>query len=161
MQDVGINAYTYQSKYLTGPGERWFFAGQRCRRWGSRLLTRRPSAPTMILSIVEERTSLAFGGVYHALGRMVGSPGVVGPFPIPPMGQRLVWEWRDFFIGAIYPNCRQANPNPLNLSQNFYGAYGQDTWKITPQVDNDVYGVNSSSLFSDVAFRREMCITSA
>jgi hypothetical protein len=38
----------------------------------------------------------------------------------------------DFFTGYA-SQLRQAQDNPENLTQNFIGLYGQDTWKITPK----------------------------
>src|SRR5712691_4405887 len=51
----------------------------------------------------------------------------------------------DFLLGNV-STIRQANPNPLNVSQNFFGLYAQDTWKITPKLTMN-YGVNWNPFF--------------
>jgi len=48
--------------------------------------------------------------------------------------------WADFFTVAV-SQLRQANPNPLNLNQNFISMYAQDTWKISSKLTM-TYGVN-------------------
>jgi hypothetical protein len=39
----------------------------------------------------------------------------------------------DFLLGNV-SQIRQANPNPINIYQNFFGVYAQDTWKLTPKL---------------------------
>ena len=52
----------------------------------------------------------------------VGSQVFTGQFTGTAMG--------DFFAGRTGA-YRQANPNPLNVEQNFAGAYVQDAWRIS------------------------------
>src|SRR4029077_19603119 len=39
----------------------------------------------------------------------------------------------DFMTGNV-AQLRQANPNPENLTQNFFSTYIQDTWKLSPKL---------------------------
>jgi hypothetical protein len=52
----------------------------------------------------------------------------------------------DFLLGQV-SQFRQANPNPINLHQNFFGLYGQDTWKLTPKLTM-TYGVRWEPFFA-------------
>jgi outer membrane receptor protein involved in Fe transport len=45
----------------------------------------------------------------------------------------------DFLIGAV-SQIREESPNPINIYQNFFGLYAQDTWKMTPKLTM-TYGV--------------------
>ena len=39
----------------------------------------------------------------------------------------------DFMTGNV-AQLRQSNPSPDNVTQNYFGAYAQDTWKATPRL---------------------------
>jgi carboxypeptidase family protein len=51
----------------------------------------------------------------------------------------------DFMTGNV-AQLRQANPNPENLTQNFFGLYAQDTWKLTPRLTL-TYGLRWNPFF--------------
>ena len=70
---------------------------------------------------------------------MVGGAGLVGRLTFT-IGNTPGLGMADFMLGIVSQN-RQANPNPLNLAQNFVGLYAQDTWKVTNKLTLN-YGVN-------------------
>jgi len=51
----------------------------------------------------------------------------------------------DFLIGRAV-NLHQANPNPNYTTQNFFGLYAGDTWKVTSKLTMN-YGVRWSPFF--------------
>ena len=78
--------------------------------------------------MVRGNHQFGFGGYYLRGGAStvsnswaVGSQVFTGQFTGTAMG--------DFLTGRTGA-YRQANPNPLNVEQNFAGAYVQDAWRI-------------------------------
>ena len=57
----------------------------------------------------------------------------------------------DFLLGKV-SQFRQANPNPMNMNENVFSLYAQDTWKLTPRLTIN-YGVNWSPFFG-LAFQQ-------
>jgi len=72
----------------------------------------------------------------------------------------------DFLTGNVV-NLHQANPNPDNVTQNFFGLYASDTWKATRRLTvtygvrwnpfypmvfkhGDTYNFNLSNFYNDV-----------
>jgi hypothetical protein len=53
----------------------------------------------------------------------------------------------DFLTGSI-TTMQQANPNPNYTTQNFFGLYGQDTWKVTSRLTLN-YGVRWNPFFPE------------
>jgi len=51
----------------------------------------------------------------------------------------------DFLTGTV-TQLHQANPNPNYTTQNFFGLYAGDTWKITPKLTMN-YGVRWDPFF--------------
>ena len=143
-QDVGINAFTYQSKYLTMPVSGAFSVGSGNFSQNSFAYTTTFGANDDV-SIVKGSHQFAFGGYYmRSIEWSVAQAWSGGSYTIN--GQVTGTGMSDFFMGNVSQN-RQANPNPLNLNQNFVGAYGQDTWKISPKLTM-TYGVNWSPFFA-------------
>src|SRR5207247_6883513 len=51
----------------------------------------------------------------------------------------------DLLIGNV-AQLRQQSPSPVNLTQNFFGAYAQDTWKATSKLTL-TYGLRWNPFF--------------
>lgn len=136
-EDVGINAYTYQPNYLTIPVNGAFSLG-------SGNFSENSFAYTTAFGINEDfrvvhgSHQFAFGGfVTRSIEWSVAQAWSGGSYTI---GNTLGLGLANFMMGIVSQD-RQANPNPLNLSQNFMGLYAQDTWKITNKLTLN-YGVN-------------------
>ena len=127
-QDVGINAYTYVPGYTTIRVLNAFNVG------GGQFGTNVTGGNHTYgfnddLTMVRGNHQFGFGG-YYLRGAAstvsnswaVGSQVFTGQFTGTAMG--------DFFAGRT-GTYRQANPNPLNVEQNFAGAYVQDAWRIS------------------------------
>ena len=84
------------------------------------------------LNIVKGSHQFAFGAHYlRSIEWSVAQAWSGGSYTIT--GAVTGLGMSDFFLGNV-SQLRQANPNPLNLNQNFFGVYGQDTWKISPKL---------------------------
>ncbi|PWT99915.1 MAG: hypothetical protein C5B51_26175 [Terriglobia bacterium] len=136
--DVGINAYTYQPHYLTIPVTGGFSLG-------SGNFSENSFAYTTVFGFNDDLTFIkgahqfAFGGYYlRSIEWSVAQAWSGGSYTVS--GGVTGLGMADFFVGAV-SQFRQANPNPLNLNQNFIGLYAQDTWKVTPKLTL-TYGVN-------------------
>ena len=127
-QDVGINAYTYVPGYTTVRVLNGFNVG------GGQFTTNVTGGNHSYglnddFTVVRGNHQIGFGG-YYLRGAAstvsnswaVGSQVFTGQFTGVAMG--------DFFAGRTGA-YRQANPNPLNVEQNFAGAYVQDSWRIS------------------------------
>jgi hypothetical protein len=126
-QDVGINAYTYVPGYTTVRVLNAFNVGG--GQFGTNVTGSNYSYGfNDDLTVVRGNHQFGFGG-YYLRGAAstvsnswaVGSQVFTGQFTGTAMG--------DFFAGRTGA-FRQANPNPLNVEQNFAGAYVQDTWRV-------------------------------
>jgi hypothetical protein len=136
--NVGINAYTYQPNYLTIPVNGAFSLGS---GWASQ----NSFAYTTAFGFnddfrwVHGSHQFAIGGfITRSIEWSVAQAWSGGQFTVGNSYTGLGLS--DFLLGVVSQN-RQANPNPLNLAQNFVGAYAQDTWKISQKLTLN-YGVN-------------------
>ena len=94
-------------------------------------------------NIVHGSHQFAFGGFFtRSIEWSVAQAFSGGVFTI---GNTSGLTLGDFLLGRV-SQFRQANPNPLNISQNFIGAYAQDTWKVSQKL-TFTYGVNWSPFF--------------
>ena len=126
-QDVGINAYTYVPGYTTVRVLNGFNVG------GGKFTTNVTGGTTNYgvsndFTVVRGNHQIGFGGYYLAArpprcptrGRLART---CSPASSP------VSRWRISSPAASAPTGRRA-PIPLNVEQNFAGAYVQDTWRI-------------------------------
>jgi Carboxypeptidase regulatory-like domain/TonB dependent receptor len=86
-------------------------------------------------NMVRGAHQFAFGGFFtRVIEWKVGNAFGTGNFTFSNMAA---------FLQGNIAQFRQANPNPLNMNQNVFGLYAQDTWKLTPKLTM-TYGVNWS-----------------
>jgi hypothetical protein len=143
--DVGIKAFTYTPKYFTLPVSGAFsLTGGGSFSANSFAYTTTFGANDDV-SIVKGNHQLAFGASYmRSIEWSVAQAWSGGSYTIN--GATTGLGMSDFFLGYV-SQFRQANPNPLNLNQNFFNAYLQDTWKISPRLTL-TYGVNWAPFFA-------------
>jgi len=137
-ENVGINAYTYQPNYLTIPVTGGFSLGSGNFSENSFAYTT-DFGLNEDVSIVHGSHLFAFGGYFmRTIEWSVAQAWSGGSYTIS--GGTTGLGLSDFLMGDV-AQLRQANPNPLNLSQNFGALYVQDTWKLTPRLTLN-YGLN-------------------
>lgn len=143
-ENVGIAAYTYQPNYLTVnlPGIFETGAGQ---------FSENSFAYTTAFGanddfkLVHGSHQFAFGGSFtRSIEWSVAQAWSGGAYTISG-------GLSAFLLGQV-SQTRQANPNPLNLAQNFTTLYAQDTWKVTSRLTLN-YGVNWNPFFG-MAFQQ-------
>jgi Carboxypeptidase regulatory-like domain len=137
-ENVGINAYTYQPNYLTIPVTGGFSLGSGNFSENSFAYTTTFGA-NEDFSIVHGTHLFAFGGyAMRTIEWSVAQAWSGGSYSIS--GGSTGLGLADFFMGDV-AQFRQANPNPLNLKQNFFALYAADTWKINRKLTMS-YGIN-------------------
>src|SRR5215470_9583254 len=129
--DVGINAFTYQPHYLTMPVSGAFSLGSGNFTENSFAYTTTYGANDDV-SLLRGAHQFTFGAHYmRSVEWSVAQAWSGGSYTVN--GSVTGLGVADFFLGNV-SQLRQANPNPLNLNQNFFGVYGQDTWKLNPKL---------------------------
>jgi hypothetical protein len=137
---LGINAYSYTPNYVpmvpvTGTFTLGMAAGSEYA-----FLCSTAFAANDAFRIVHGSHQFAFGGFFtRSMDWSVQNQYSGALYQVTGLGLA------DFLLGNA-STLRQANPNPLNVSQNFFGLYAQDTWKITPKLTMN-YGVNWNPFF--------------
>ena len=142
--DVGIKVYTHVPKYLSMPVSGGFTLGAIA------------GGPDPFghstnfgfnddLTIVHGEHQFSFGAnvmrsVLWTLSNTFANPVVTINGALTGAGLA------DFLLGQV-SQIRQANPNPINIYQNFFGLYGQDTWKVTPRLTM-TYGIRWEPFFA-------------
>ena len=131
--DVGINAYSYTSKYFRLPVIGAFALTGLTGSFNANSFAYTTTyGANDDLSVVKGSHQLSFGGHYlRSIEWSLANAWSGGSYTFTGAATNL--SMADFLIGAV-GQLRQANPNPLNLNQNFFGIYGQDTWKVTPKL---------------------------
>ena len=147
-ENVGINAYTYQPNYLTIPVNGAFSLG-------SGNFSENSFAYTTAFGFNEDfhlvhgSHQFSFGGFFdRSIEWSVAQAWSGGSYTI---GNTTGLGLGDFMLGIV-SQLRQANPNPLNLAQNFVGLYAQDVWKVNSRLTLN-YGVNWDPFFG-MAFQQ-------
>jgi hypothetical protein len=129
--EVGVNIRTYIPKWITMNVNGGFNVGS------GNTSSNQFSHVSLLganddVTVVRGAHQFAFGG--HAMRSLlwnVANTWAVGS--LTSNGQITGTGMTDFFTGNV-GMLRQANENPENLTQNFFGLYGQDTWKVTPKL---------------------------
>jgi hypothetical protein len=148
-QDVGIHLYTYQPNYLTATVTGGFQTGAGQFSENSFAYTTAFGANDDF-KIVHGAHQFGFGGsITRTIEWSVAQAWSGGAFTFS--GGVTGLGMGDFFLGDA-SQLRQANPNPLNLSQPFVNLYAQDTWKVTHKLTLN-YGVNWAPFFG-MAFQQ-------
>ena len=134
--DVGINAYTYVPGYIRLIVNNGFSIGS--GSFNSNTYTKVQNAgASNDFTVVKGSHQLGFGGHYlWTKSDSVANAWSVGGYTFT--GQFTTNAMADFFAGRIGQH-RQANPNPVRVTQPVTAAYAQDTWKLDRVTLN--YGV--------------------
>jgi len=134
--DVGINAYTYVPGYIRLIVNNAFSLGS--GSFNSNTYTKVQNAGASDdFTIVKGAHQVGFGGHYlWTKSDSVANAWSVGGYTFT--GQFTGNAMADFFTGRIAQH-RQANPNPVQVTQPVAAAYVQDTWKLDRVTLN--YGV--------------------
>ena len=134
--DVGINAYTYVPGYIRLIVNNAFSIGS--GSFNSNTYTKVQNAGASDdFTVVRGSHQFGFGGHYlWTKSDSVANAWSVGGYTFT--GQFTGNAMADFFAGRIAQH-RQANPNPVRVTQPVSAAYAQDTWKINRVTLN--YGV--------------------
>jgi hypothetical protein len=126
-KDVGINAYTYVPGYTTVRVLNGFNVG------GGNFFTNVNGGTDSYgvnddFTVIRGSHQIGLGGYYlRGAASTVSNSWAIASSVFT--GQFTGTAMSDFFAGRIGA-FRQANPNPLNVNQNFAGAYLQDTWTL-------------------------------
>jgi hypothetical protein len=148
-ENVGIHEYTYQPNYLTATVTGGFETGAGQFSENSFAYTTAFGANDDF-KFVHGSHQFGFGGSFtRSIEWSVAQAWSGGAFTFS--GGVTGLGMGDFFLGDA-SQFRQANPNPLNLSQPFVNLYAQDTWKVTPRLTLN-YGVNWNPFFG-MAFQQ-------
>jgi hypothetical protein len=134
--DVGINAYTYVPGYIRLIVNNGFSIGS--GSFNSNTYTKVQNAgASNDFTVVKGSHQFGFGGHYlWTKSDSVANAWSVGGYTFT--GQFTTNAMADFFAGRIAQH-RQANPNPVRVTQPVAATYAQDTWKLNRVTLN--YGV--------------------
>jgi hypothetical protein len=140
---VGISQYTYTPNYLTIPVTGAFSLGGGNYNQDSFAYTTAFGANDTF-SWVHGSHQFSFGGFFTRSIEWSVAQAFSGGYNLIT-GATTGTGLSDFLLGDV-SLFKQANPNPLNLSQNFVGLHAGDAWKITPRL-TVTYGVNWDPFF--------------
>jgi len=144
VNDVGIRAYTYVPKFFTMPVNGAFSVSGNASFSANSFAHLSNFGVNDDVSIVKGSHQFAFGGHYmRSITWQVSQAWSNATYTVNGAATGLGMS--DFFLGQV-SQFRQANPNPLNLTQNFFGTFAQDTWKVTPRLTL-TYGVRWEPFF--------------
>jgi len=132
VNDVGINAFAYTPKYFSLPVSGAFSLTGNGSFSANSFAYTTTYGVNDDLSIVKGSHQFAFGGHYmRSVEWSVAQAWSGGSYTVN--GATTGLGMSDFLLGNV-SQFRQANPNPLNLNQNFFGIYAQDTWKANSRL---------------------------
>jgi len=141
-QDAGINSFDYLSKYMTLSVQGAFTIGG---GYSSNLYARATNfGANDDVTMIRGSHQLAFGvNAMRSLLNGLANSFSQGYFTVTAAvtGASL----GDFLTGNV-AQLRQQSPSPVNLTQNFFGAYAQDTWKATSKL-TVTYGLRWNPFF--------------
>jgi hypothetical protein len=140
--DVGIDAFTYLPKVMTlaitgGPA---IGSGVAEKVWNAHTF----ATANDDFSLIHGSHQFSFGvSETRAIALDLANVRSIGNYTIN--GQTTGLGLADFTAG-ILSQMRQSIPNDLDVRQWYFGAYGQDTWKITPRLTLN-YGLRWEPFF--------------
>ena len=140
--NLGINAFTYVPGYM-------ILAITGTPNIGAGTGLHKRSAYTYIagnddFNLIRGSHQFSFGAsMMHGLVSSLANAFSAGQYTFN--GQSTGLGWADVFAGKL-SQMRQQTPNDLRMYQWFFGAYAQDTWKLTPRLTLN-YGVRWEPYF--------------
>ncbi len=144
--DVGIPMYTYLPHNMAVTVNGGFTAGNTSNTTFEHNTS---FGANEDFTMIHGAHQLAFGGVYtRVIEWKYANAFSDGNFTF---GNTSGLGLSDFLLGKV-SQFRQANPNPMNMNENVFSLYAQDTWKITPRLTMN-YGVNWNPFFG-LAFQQ-------
>ncbi|HJT89793.1 MAG TPA: carboxypeptidase-like regulatory domain-containing protein [Bryobacteraceae bacterium] len=133
---AGINAFSYDPNYLSLNVVGQFTVGSTTK---NAFAYETNFGANDDFTITHGSHLFAFGGRYmRSIDWLVAQAFADGAYTIS--GSVTGSSMADFLLGDV-SQLRQANPNPLNVRQNFFAVYAQDTWKVNPRLTLN-YGLN-------------------
>ncbi len=139
--DVGVNAFSYDPHYFSLNVIGQFTLGSTTKNAFSYQTN---FGVNDDFSITHGSHLFAFGGYYmRSIDWLLAQAFADGAYTVAPAATGS--SMAEFLLGNV-SQLRQANPNPLNVRQNFFALYAQDTWKINSRLTLN-YGVNWAPFF--------------
>jgi len=131
-QDVGINSFSYVDKSLPLSIAGAFSLGTPANFISDIVDTHNNYGASDDITMIRGSHQISVGGhVMRSHLNSVANAWSRGFYVFAPVFTGLAVA--DFLTGtAVF--FRQANPNPENLTQNFFGLYAQDTWQASPKI---------------------------
>src|SRR6266581_1017792 len=142
--DVGINAWTPFPKFLSLAVNGAFSVSGTANFSANSFSYSTNFGIHDDVSIVRGSHQFAFGGHYtRSIVWWLAHAFDVGAYTVN--GQVTGLGMADFLLGQV-AQLRQSGENNEDITQNFFGLYGQDTWKITPKLKM-TYGLRWEPFF--------------
>jgi hypothetical protein len=140
--DVGIQAFSYDPHYLSLNVVGQFSLGSTTK---NAFAYETNFGANDDFSVIHGSHLFALGGYYmRSIDWLLAQAFADGAYTIS--GGMTGSSMADFFLGDV-SQLRQANPNPLNVRQNFFALYAQDTWKVSSRLTLN-YGINWAPFFA-------------
>jgi hypothetical protein len=139
---VGINAFSYDPNYLSLTVVGQFTLGSTTK---NAFAYETNFGANDDFHMIHGSHLFAFGGYYmRSIDWLLAQAFADGAYTIS--GSVTGSSMADFFLGDV-SQLRQANPNPLNVRQNFFAVYAQDTWKMNSRLTLN-YGINWAPFYA-------------
>ena len=135
-EDVGVNIYTHVPEYMivSVTGAFGINFGTETDSWY------RPNTYGFSddLTMVRGNHQFGFGGSV-AFSDWKTNSNVRSPGAFSFNGNQTGHPRADFMMGRVF-EFRQSTPFTLDIKQKYFGLYGQDTWRLSPNITAN-YGV--------------------
>jgi hypothetical protein len=129
-QDVGVNIFTHVPNYMivSITGAFGINFGTETDSWY------RPNTYAISDDLTMVRGNHQFGfGVAMGLNDWKTNSNVRSPGAFSFNGSVTGLPLADFLVGRVF-EFRQSTPFQLDIKQKYFGLYGQDTWRLSPNI---------------------------